>query len=205
MIIDRALFVHLKELPLGMCESLLVILRGQDSALIIIVVLQLIQRLNRSYHIPWIETSENIFWGYSSFPKRIWISNTNIGFNFKFIVGLGLIQISDSTFLLSLTLLWSKVLYTAVIQIDSRDDAVIQGGNRSYAFPLALMIFYMWLKSLSRKLGIALRCELPELLMLLIHLVVWVATCCIRILVFSLNALVLLAVVHVATVTIHLH
>ena len=66
------------------------------------------------------------------------------------------------------------------------------------------MIFYLGLEGLARKFGIALRCVLSELLLLLIHLVVRVATCGIRILVFSLNALVLLAV-HVAAVTIHLH
>jgi hypothetical protein len=98
-----------------------------------------------------------------------------------------------------------KILSIAIVEIDCRDDAVVQCGNTSYAFPLALMNVHHWLQSLTRQLCVALRCGLFQLYLILIHLVISVAASCVW--ASSLTPLHAFKVfpIHVPAVAIHLH
>ena len=55
-----------------------------------------------------------------------------------------------------LTLERGKILIVALIEIDCRDDAVVQCGNASDALPLALVNVHHRLQRLTRELCIAL-------------------------------------------------
>ena len=98
-----------------------------------------------------------------------------------------------------------KILSVTIVEIDCRDDAVIQCSNTSDAFPLTLVNVHHWLQSLPRELCVALWCGLFQLLLMLIHLVIWIATGCVW--ASSLTSLYAFKVltVHVPAVSIHLH
>ena len=156
----------------------------------------------------WIITVEHVFGRNTCFTERLWFY-TNISFNLKLVVGLRLIQVSNSWLLssriwMSMTLLRGKILdATAIIEIDSRDYAVVQSSNPSNTFSLALVSIKSRLQSVSRKFGVALRSVLSKLLLLLIHLIIWISLC-LGWQLFSLNTFKVLPI-HIPTVAIHFH
>lgn len=108
--------------------------------------------------------------------------------------------------LLPLTFERGKILIVALIEIDCRDHTVVQCGNASDAFPLALVSVHHRLQRLTRELCIALGCGLFKLLLMLIHLVIRVATtgCVWASSLAPLHAFKVLPI-HIAAVAIHLH
>lgn len=107
--------------------------------------------------------------------------------------------------MISLALERGKILSVTIVEIDCRDDTVVQCSNTSDAFPLTLVNVHHWLQSLPRKLCVALRCRLFQLYLILIHLVIRVAASCVWASSLApLHAFKVLTV-HVTAVAIHLH